>query len=122
MFVRFVVGGDADDHRALTGVVASARGLRDQGELQTDQVLWLEALFDWFNFNLSVPPFQSKKLSGDCVSWFKHDAEVHIKKMRELCALLSDHGVAVRMLRSKRPGKIVYEDDYQVVVEEWRTL
>jgi hypothetical protein len=42
--------------------------------------------------------------------------------MRELAALLTEHDIPVRMLKARSPGKILYEDRYQVVVREWRVL
>ena len=76
----------------------------------------------WFNANLSVPPFKSSKWPRDAVTWFKEDAEQPIKKMWEIASLLKEHGIPVRMLRSANPGKILYEDPCQVVVEEWKNL
>ncbi len=38
--------------------------------------------------------------------------------MWEIVALLREHGVAVRFLRSKNPGKVLYEDDFQIVVRD----
>jgi hypothetical protein len=42
--------------------------------------------------------------------------------MWEIASLLKECGIPVRMLRSTNPGKVVYEDEYQVVVEEWQAL
>jgi hypothetical protein len=42
--------------------------------------------------------------------------------MWEIAHLLKEHGVPVRLLRSENPGKVLYEDDYQIVVEEWKHL
>lgn len=42
--------------------------------------------------------------------------------MRSLAALLVQHDIAVRMLRSQNPGKLLYEDPFQIVVEEWKNL
>jgi hypothetical protein len=36
--------------------------------------------------------------------------------------LRREHEVEVRLLRSSNPGRVVYEDDVQVVVEEWNRL
>lgn len=33
MFIRFVVGGEGEDYRQLTGLVTEARQLRERGEL-----------------------------------------------------------------------------------------
>ena len=54
--------------------------------------------------------------------WFKHDAQDAISRMWDLVALLHTHGQPVRMLRSRNPGRILYEDDFQVVVAEWKHL
>jgi len=40
--------------------------------------------------------------------------------MWDLVAILREHGAPVRILRSQTPGKILYEDEYQVVVLEWK--
>ena len=37
--------------------------------------------------------------------------------MRELCRLLNEHGVTTEMLRSERPGYIVFEDEFQIAAE-----
>jgi hypothetical protein len=42
--------------------------------------------------------------------------------MWEIASLLKEHGVPVRMLRSTNPGKILYQDDYQIVVDKWKRI
>ena len=122
MFLRFVVGGDGDHHRLLTGVVTEARLLRDRGELSSHETEWLEEIYEWLNDNLPCPPFSSAGWSDEAVTWFRDSATESIKHMRELAVLLEAHDVPVRTLRSANPGKILYEDDHQVVVEEWKHL
>jgi hypothetical protein len=56
------------------------------------------------------------------VAWFKDSATGSIQQMRMLAVLLAQHDRPVRMLRSRNPGKVLYEDDDQVVVEEWKNL
>ena len=82
----------------------------------------MEETYEWFNTNLPCPPFSSSEWSRDAVTWFKDSAHASIKRMRELAVLLESHGRLVRMLRSDNPGKVLYQDRYQVVVEEWRKL
>ena len=45
-----------------------------------------------------------------------------IKRMWEIASLLEDNDVPVRLLRSANPGKILYQDSYQIVVAEWKKL
>ena len=122
LFIRFVVGGDDEHHRLLTGLITEARLLRDRGELASYEEEWLEETYEWFNQNLPCPPFSTQRWSSDVASWFKDSAKESIQKMRELSVLLETHGLQVRMLRSENPGLVLYEDQYQVVVSEWKKL
>jgi hypothetical protein len=122
MFIRFVVGADHQHHRELNGIITEARLLRDRDGLSGEETARLESLFDWFNDHLPVPPFSTSAWPQDVVAWFKDDAGEAISRMWNLVALLEDHGVQVRLLRSKSPGRVHYEDDYQILVEEWKRL
>ncbi|MFY7916503.1 MAG: hypothetical protein ACOVPA_17750, partial [Rubrivivax sp.] len=52
-------------------------------------------------------------------SWFKDTAAEHIRQMRLLADILERHGIQVDMLRTRRPGYVVYEDDHQVAAEPY---
>jgi hypothetical protein len=49
MFIRFVVGADAEHHSLLTGLVTEARLLRDRGELSQQEEDQLHRIYDWLN-------------------------------------------------------------------------
>ncbi len=121
MFLRFVVGSDSDNAAWLTGIFTITRILDDDGALYPHESERLSALFDWFNENLPCPPFGQKLATGDwtrnAVAWFRPEAKSVISRMWDLVAILREHGVPVRLVTSNRPGKIVYEDNYQVVAE-----
>jgi hypothetical protein len=122
MYIRFVVGADYENHRWLTGVITEAKSLRECGELLDFEVERLREINDWLKDNLPVPPFSTdyRLLKGSC--WFKSQAGDAIEKIWEIVALLKQHDIPVRMLRSTMPGKILYEDDFQIVAEEYKTL
>jgi hypothetical protein len=121
MFVRFVVGADAENAAWLTGIMTEARLLRDAVELYDYESERLEAAYEWFNEHLPCPPFEKKLRTGewtrDAVAWFRADAKGPIERMWDIVAILREHGVAVRMVTTERPGRVVYEDEYQVVAE-----
>ena len=54
MFIRFVVGGDGDHHRSLTGIITEARIRRDNGDLDEHQSARLEDAYAWLNEHLPV--------------------------------------------------------------------
>ncbi len=109
MFIRFVVGTDGEHHRWLTGIVTEARLLRDSGQLSLHEETSLEDAYAWLNAHLPCPPFSTSGWGPEAISWFKDTAGPSIQKMWEI-------------VRSKNPGKILYEDDFQVVVREWVRL
>lgn len=121
-FIRFVVGSDNEHHRALTGIITEVRLLRDADRLSDEETAPVEGTYDWFNDKVPVPPFSTSEWPKDVVMWFKDDAGEAISRMWDLVAILRESGVPVRLLRSTNPGRVVYEDDFQVVVEEWNRL
>lgn len=123
MYVRFVVGDDGEDHRFLTGVIAEARTLRDSGGMSAHESEWLEDIFAWFNDNVRVSPYSSSAWPDDVAAWSKDEAAKEvIARIWDVIALLKEHGKPVRILRSLNPGRVVYEDNLQVVVSEYRKL
>jgi len=65
MFIRFVVGGEGEHHRSLTGIITEARIRRDNGDLDEHQSARLEEVYRWLNEHLPVPPFN--QLPSDAV-------------------------------------------------------
>ena len=120
-FIRFVVGTESDHHQGLVGLINATADLRYEGRLTPDERVRVDKAHGWFNKHLPVPPFRTG-LGRDAVAWFKDDAGDAISQMWELVAVLRDKGVPVRLLRSTHPGRVVYEDEFQIVVEQWRRL
>jgi hypothetical protein len=121
MYVRFVVGGDAENAAWLTGIITEAQILRESGELYSYEIEQLETIFAWFNEHLPCPPFERKIYSGEwtreAVAWFRPEARGPVGRMWDVVAILREHGVPVRLVTTDKPGKIVYSDKYQVVAE-----
>lgn len=64
-------------------------------------------------------PFTEKEAA---LSWFKDTAVEHLVQIRELIAILENHGVHVRTLKARRTGYIVYEDEHQIVAEPFADM
>jgi hypothetical protein len=121
MFLRFVTTELDDESHKELGVFHAAGKLRDGGSLSQAEETLLQEIRDWFNINLAKPirftsakpPYYRKRQNG--ISWFKDSAREHIGKMHEMVALLKHHDVPVRMIKTTRPGYVVYEDEFQIV-------
>lgn len=87
----------------------------------------IRRLLDWFRDNLKRPSrFNASKSKGwrsrehtAGIAWFKPDAMEHIAKMREMALAMRECGVEFRERTTDRPGKIVYEDEIQIIAEPY---
>lgn len=124
MFIRFVVPvRDHDSHR-LTGVFHAAYQVRDRGLLDLSDTLRCDILLGWFNLHLPIPSRFARSrrpnAPSKAICWFKADAGKYINRVQELVALLERNGVGTQMLRTERPGFLVYEDQFQVAAVPFR--
>ena len=123
MYLRFVVPDIDEDSQKELGVFQAVHKLRDQGTLYSYEEEEHDRIRKWFDENLerplrftaSKPPYHAKK--SKAISWFRDTAQEHLSRVRSLVAILQNHAVAVRMIKSDRVGYIVYEDEYQIVAE-----
>jgi hypothetical protein len=121
MFLRFVTAELDDESHQELGIFHAARKLRDSGSLSHAEESLLQEIRDWFNNNLekpkrftsAKPPYYRKRQNG--ISWFKDSAQEHIRRMREIMVLLGHNDVHVRMIKTTRPGYVLYEDEFQIV-------
>jgi hypothetical protein len=122
-YLRFVVADIHDNSGKELGVFHAVLGLREAGKLAEHEEELHDLTRQWFNDNLekptrftaSKPPFYRKP--NKAISWFKDNAKDHLAHIRDLVAILQNHGIAVRMLKTDRVGYVVYEDEFQIVAE-----
>ncbi len=124
MFIRFVVFERDIRSGVRQGLFQAVVSLRRSGRLSKVDDDRVVAIREWFNLNLPRPlrfnrsrkPHEKKK----AISWFKSDAQRHIAKIRELQVILESYGVHVDVVKTERPGYILYEDEFQVTAEPFR--
>jgi hypothetical protein len=124
MYIRFV---QFALHRASgrrNGFFDAAYDLRNSVHTPGYTAAKLHELLRWFADNLKTPQRFTRSRSKGALrrnstglSWFKDTATDHLEKAHELCAILQEHGYSITILKTDRPGFIVYEDEHQVVAE-----
>lgn len=119
MFIRFVIGSLDEDSGRRQGLFQAGETIALSGQMAADDLKYLEVLNAWFKTHLPVPTrfaVSSKPhAKAQALSWFRDTAVEHIERMREYQRVLEEYGLQVSMLRTKRPGYIVFEDQHQVV-------
>jgi hypothetical protein len=123
MYIRFVV--DIQDQRSTRrkGVFAALGVLKKNSDITNEDYRKYRELAEWFNLNLDLPDrFNRSRKSNakpKALSWFKDSASEHIAKTREVAYLLEKYGISVTMLKTKKPGYILYESKNQIVAEPY---
>ena len=124
MYVRFVVDEIDEDSGVEQGIFQAMYRLSRAGKLNAAEEVWWADVRTWFNLELEKPGrlARSRRTGANpvAISWFKESAAEHIRRAREVAAILAEHHIQSRMLRSERPGYVVYEDEFQVTAEPFR--
>ncbi len=114
MFIRFIVNEKHAKSNRRIGIFHAIRYLRDDGELTDDELREMDQVMEWFANHMEAPERFSRTKA---ISWFKDSAKEHISSIRKIITVLRAHDIEVEMVRTDKPGYLVYEDDYQVFAE-----
>ncbi|MCX5444175.1 hypothetical protein ACFVJW_07840 [Streptomyces libani] len=123
LYVRFQ-GATRSPRGHFPGIFALANGLAREGKLSDEQYQFWRAGNDWYDAHYPNPShtdptvYDSSRNPG-AVAWFKATAVHLIERVDGYLQLLAAHEVACERVESTDPGRIVYEDEVQVVVVPW---
>ncbi|MGW1234329.1 hypothetical protein [Streptomyces californicus] len=119
-YVRFQ-SPDRSPRGHFPGIFALANGLARDGRLTEEQHRFWRAANDWYDAAYTDPSridpsVYDPEVNPGAVAWFKASAVHLLDRVPGYLALLAAHQVACERLESADPGRIVYEDEDQVVV------
>lgn len=57
-----------------------------------------------------------RSINPGAAAWFKPSARVLITRVDGYLKILDAHGIRYEKAQSSDPGRVVYEDEYQIVV------
>ncbi|MFF9900893.1 hypothetical protein [Streptomyces longispororuber] len=100
------------------GVFALVNGLAKEGKLTAEQERFRRANNDWYDAAYPTPDasvYDPERNPG-AVAWFRTTATHLVERVPGYLEILAAHGVECQEVRSADPGRVVYEDDVQVVV------
>lgn len=119
MLCRFVIGDLDPDSGRRTGLFHAAYGLHRADIWQaSDGDLFIE-LEHWFSDHLQTPTTfaigKKPHAKAQAISWFREAATQHVDQAWRLARLVGRYRSDVTIIRTDRPGYVVFEDDVQVV-------
>ena len=98
------------------GVFVAVDHLRRTGRLSQEETVLYALIDNWFQENLPNPPFYDDGNSIGAVTWFREGTEGMTNRLQPLLSILELKGVAWECTVSDDPGRVVYEDHWQVGV------
>ncbi|GLY93158.1 hypothetical protein Acsp02_04140 [Actinoplanes sp. NBRC 103695] len=120
-FVRFQ-SPVADDRGRFVGVFGLVNTLARQGRLTAEQELFRRANNDWYDAAYRNPAavdpsvYDAAVNPGVC-AWFTTSAPHLLARVGGYLDILDAHGVpCVRLESEAAPGRVIYEDEHQIVV------
>lgn len=120
VYLRFVVDKRDPDSTRRTGLFQAIADLRSR-ELAAEELDEVHQLLSWFGDNLAAPRVLVRgTASPAAICWFCDSAIEHIARMRALARLFREHAMNTHVLKTRRPGYVVYEDAHQVAAIPFR--
>jgi hypothetical protein len=97
------------------GIFGACWHLQRAGKLNDAEIDLFRSIDNWFIDNLPEPPFYKDGNPDKAVTWFKRDTtEKMMEELKPLMELLDKNKVEYDIVLTNFPGKIIYEDEYQV--------
>ena len=120
MYLRFETEEIHINSGKPKGIFTLAYDLIEEKTLTLEEERTLTNILCWFGDNLQVPSRFSRKRNNSHkntlgISWLKPDANDVVARFWELKSILENSGYNINVMKIERPGKVVYEDEQQLV-------
>lgn len=120
-YVRFQ-SPELSERGIHVGVFGLVNVLGKRGRLSAEDEHWRRERNRWLDEAYTDPStvdatVYDRDVNAGAVAWFRKHAAAHlVEATLEHCALLDRYEVAWQRVESDDPGRVVYEDEHQVVV------
>ena len=118
MYLRFITQHITETEETTRGFFQTLDYVENHYLTLKEDKEILAALHSWFRKNLDAPDWfknpTGRQHEYHSLSWFKDSAKEHIQKIYEIAVILEKYDLIVERVTTKRPGRIVYEDEYQI--------
>lgn len=120
--LRFVIPDRDQRTGQPMGLMTLAYGLLRSRDIAQSDESELQRLVHWMETHIPVPSRFARKRNVSHkethgISWIKADAADAISHLHAIAEIMERYGYRIDILRTDRPGYVVYEDDLQIVAE-----
>ena len=105
---------------SMLGIFQLAIELRDRHDAPAYISSELNRHLSWLNAHLHVPEILDDAAHYRAICWFKPAATEPLQRIWSMKAALQEFGYTIDLLKTIDPGRIIYEDDWQVAAKPKR--
>jgi hypothetical protein len=116
-FLRFRTNRRVDGTRTPAGIFHAASEMMESANCDPRVAKRAKRVCQWFNAHLPVPQLRNKP---HAVFWFRSEQGDMIQRLWELANMLRDQGINAELVRTRDPGRLCYQDEFQVAATPWR--
>ena len=99
------------------GIFGAVYLLMNAGALLETEIKTYKEIEAWFEEYLPNPPFYDDGNPDKAITYFRNNKTAHmLEKLMPLLGLLDKYEVPYDVVYTNYPGKIIYEDAFQVAV------
>lgn len=96
-------------------------GLARDGKLTAEQEQFRKINNAWYEANFTDPSkvdptVYDRATHPRAAAWFKVSASELVERVDGYLKIVAQHGIGCELVRSADPGRIIYEDEHQIVV------
>ena len=118
MVIRFASPHIDCDSGRETGIFQMAYRLKNSGRLKKDDHKELCGLLAVFEKELAVPTCYKRQIRESlrykAICWLKNNSCEFTQSLWLMAWFLRERGVALQTIRTRRPGRVLYEDRHQI--------
>ncbi|MCQ2001040.1 hypothetical protein [Arthrobacter zhaoxinii] len=122
-FVRYEAT-EPNARGARIGIFGLANGLAMEGRLSREDYEWWTSANVWYDDaypdpSTTDPAVYDRAIHPHAQAWFRVSADHLLARIPGYIGLLTRYGVNWQERRSTDPGRVLYEDEVQVVVDPY---
>lgn len=117
-YVRFQSLQSCAGTPSKLGIFQIAFEVRDAHETSMHDANEISRNMEWLKMHLHSPTLREEHYRS--IFWFKDTAHEPMKRLWAIKPYLEAYGHFIEVVKTWNPGKVIYEDGWQVAAKPWR--
>ncbi len=121
MYLRFQGHVPNIGTASMLGIFQLAIELRDREDSPIYVANELQRHLSWLNLHLHAPKILDNEEHYRAICWFKPTAREPLDRIWLMKSILDEFGYPIDFLKTDNPGRIIYEDGWQIAAKPNRS-